>query len=276
MTDNGEVEQPDSRNAPSALHNGIRVLHAFSVDEPALGVTEIARRVALHKSSVSRILGHLEGLDLVVRDPESGRFRLGLGLIGLAGPLLANLDVRRVSYPTLAQLTERTRETSALVIWSGHESVSVEQVSSPNQVKHTSPIGTRYQTSASASVQVFLSSLPEGQVRALLERGMLQGVHNDDHAIQDYLQRLAQVRADGVAVNAGETSVEEVGISAPVHDHRGAVVAAILLSAPSFRVSDELRAHLATAVRDTAAEVSERLGAAHHNASGAGGTSPRR
>ncbi|GAA4872978.1 IclR family transcriptional regulator [Saccharopolyspora cebuensis] len=250
-----------STNAPSKLHNGIRVLRAFSVDEPALGVTEISRRVDLHKSTVSRILAQFEQLDLVARDADSGRFRLGLGLIGLAGPLLANLDVRRIAYPSLERLTERTGETSALVVWSGNESVSVEQVPSPKQVKHTTPIGTRYSTSASSSVQVFLADLPEATVRDLLASRLAHPGHDDETSVRRYLDRLDTARADGFAVNAGETSVEELGISAPVRDHRGRTVAAILLSAPSFRVSEQLQARLAAIVRETAVEVSERLGA---------------
>src|SRR5699024_12286318 len=78
----------------SVLQKGMRVLHAFSVTEPQLSLTEIAHRVDMHKSTVSRILGQLEHMELVVRLPDSGHFQLGLGLIGLAGPLLANLDVR--------------------------------------------------------------------------------------------------------------------------------------------------------------------------------------
>lgn len=247
--------------APSVLYNGIRVLRAFSVSEPALGVTEIARRVDLHKSTASRILAQLEQLDLVARDADSGRFRLGTGLIALAGPLLANLDVRRIAYPALEELTERTRETSALVLWSGHESVSVEQVASPMQVKHTSPIGTRYTTAASSSVQVFLAAMSDARVRELLDQRLLS-TRDDEHDIQRLLDRLAKVRTDGVAVNLGETSIEEIGISAPVRDHRGQVVAAILLSAPSFRVSEQLREQLVGGVRATADDVSERLGAA--------------
>ncbi|MDA3630776.1 IclR family transcriptional regulator [Saccharopolyspora oryzae] len=257
----GNTDDQNTKSAPSVLQNGVSVLRAFSVSEPALGVTEISRRVDLHKSTVSRILAQLEQMDLVVRDPESGRFRLGLGLIGLAGPLLANLDVRRIAYPALEELTARTKETSALVVWSGNESVSVEQVSSPMQVKHTTPIGTRYSTSASSSVQVFLAEMPTAQVRDLLDRRLLGGVHDDEHAVQRYLDRLAQVHADGFAINAGETSIEEVGISAPVRDHRGRAVAAVLLSAPSFRVSESLREQLAEVVRATAEDISERLGA---------------
>lgn len=81
------------------LHNGVSVLRTFSVTEPLQGVTEIAAKVGLHKSTVSRILSSLEQLELAERDTASRRYRLGLGVIALAGPLLADLDVRRAAYP---------------------------------------------------------------------------------------------------------------------------------------------------------------------------------
>ncbi len=103
----------DTKPSPSVLLNGLRVLEAFSITEPVLGVTEIARKVDLHKSSVSRMLATLEKAGYVEREEGTGRYRLGLGVIGLAGPLLANLDVRRVALPELEGLTRRTEETSA-------------------------------------------------------------------------------------------------------------------------------------------------------------------
>ncbi|MGH3406150.1 MAG: helix-turn-helix domain-containing protein, partial [Streptosporangiaceae bacterium] len=76
----------NGRGASSALRHGLRVLEAFSIDKPVLGVTEIAQHVGLHKSTVSRILAILEQAGYVERNAESGRFRLGLELIALAGP----------------------------------------------------------------------------------------------------------------------------------------------------------------------------------------------
>ena len=255
------VEQDgDSRPSASVLLNGLRVLESFSVTEPVLGVNEIARRVDLHKSSVSRILATLEKAGYVERDDSSGRFRLGLGLIALAGPLLANLDVRRVAHPELEQLTQRTGETSALMVWNGHESVVVEQVASAKHVKHTAAVGTRYDTYLSASVQVFLAEMPPAEVRRLFERRLLLGP-DDEHAIDALLDELRDARTRGYVVNDGRTSVEEVGISAPVHDHRGVVVAAVLLSAPRFRVPPAMLDPFGRDVADTARRVAARLGA---------------
>src|SRR5699024_7855408 len=143
----------------SVLQNALAILHTFNEETPLLGVTEIAERVRLHKSTVSRILATLEAENIVEQDPDSRRFRLGLGLIGLAGPLIADLDVRRAASNVLQQTSEKTNETTALMIWNEGESVCVDQVTSPQQVRHSTPLGTRYGTVFSSSVQVFLADM---------------------------------------------------------------------------------------------------------------------
>jgi DNA-binding IclR family transcriptional regulator len=238
--------------------NAVKVLDVFTIAEPVLGVSEIARRVDLHKSTVSRILSTLEQVELVERDEHTGRFQLGVGIIGVAGPLLAHLDVRRVAYPALEQLVELTGETGALAIWSGHESVVVEQVPSPKQVKHTTPLGARFSKASSASVQVFLAERPEADVHRLLRRGLVQpGIGTEE----ELLQRLEKVRAQGFALNDGETDPEELSISAPIRDHRARVVAAVLLSAPRSRMTPFMVNDGVTRVGAAAEQISARLGA---------------
>ncbi|GAB3269957.1 IclR family transcriptional regulator [Sinomonas notoginsengisoli] len=256
MSDSSDTSE--GRGSP--VSTAIAVLRCFSVDEPLLGVTEIAARVGMHKSSASRILATLESEELVERDPASRRYRLGLGIIAIAGPLLADLDVRRVALPILRELTERTGETSALLLWSGHEAVAVEQVPSPSQVKHTTALGTRYATALSASVQVFLATLPVERVRELVSSGAVSLPATDDPGLDGYAVRLAEATDRGYAVNYGETSIDEVGVAATVHDHRGDPIAAVLVSAPRFRVSEAQLAALGAACAEAAADVTRRLG----------------
>ncbi|NVN00798.1 IclR family transcriptional regulator [Arthrobacter sp. SDTb3-6] len=244
----------------SVIVNAIAVMRCFSAQEPLLGVTEIAQRVGMHKSTVSRILATLEQEELVERDPDSRRFKLGLGIIAVAGPLLAELEERRVAYPLLCRLTEQTGETSALMVWNGRESLCVEQIASPQQVKHTTPLGARYHDAMSASVQVFLSLEPEDRVRSLLRDGTLAYAGLDDAGLEAYLLRLADVGRRGYATNYGESALDEVGVAAPVYDHRGNPVAAVLIPAPKFRVSHERLLTLGEACAATARLVTSRLG----------------
>ena len=249
----------DSKGA-SVIVNAVAVLRTFTADEPLLGVTEIANRVGLHKSTVSRILATFEQEHLVERDAETRRFRLGLGLIAVAGPLLAELEERRVAYPVLRELSEQTGETSALMVWSGDESICVEQIASHHQIKHTTPLGARYNDALSASVQVFLAQEPEARVRSLLSRGVLTHP-GADQASQDASRlRLKEDTRRGWAINYGETSLDEVGLAAPVYDHRGEVVAAVLIPAPRFRVSQDRLQALGESCAAAAGKVTARLG----------------
>ncbi|ABG03439.1 transcriptional regulator, IclR family [Rubrobacter xylanophilus DSM 9941] len=261
-TDDRNRNRPGTRSGTSALRHGIRVLQTFTREEPILGVSEIARRVGLHKSTVSRILATLEEAMLVERHPTSGRFRLGVGVIALAGPMLANLDVRRVARPFLEELTRATGETTGLLVWSEGAAISVEQVASPKTVKHTIPIGTQFREHASASVKVFLAESPPEEVQKVLDRGLKRYSERTVVDPEEYLKGLQRVRELGYAVNAGETSLEETGIAAPVRDHRDQTVAAVLLSAPYYRTPPERIEELGELVRKTAEAISKRLGGA--------------
>lgn len=248
-----------SKSGTSALRKGIQVLQAFSREEPILGVNEISRRLGFHKSTVSRILATLEETNLVERDPASERFRLGVGVIALAGPMLANMDVRRVARPFLEELAQDSGETVALTLWVGEETVSVEQVASPLKVKHTVPIGTRYPEHASSSVRVFLAEDPE-EARRFLQRGLERFTDCTIVDPEAFLEELRLIPERGYAVNDGETSLEETGISAPVRDHRDHVIAVVLLSAPRYRVPPDRIEELGEMAKQTAVRISGHLG----------------
>ncbi|MEO6825770.1 MAG: IclR family transcriptional regulator [Microbacteriaceae bacterium] len=259
MPPQNKTKSDAPQGAAASLLNGLSVLEAFSIETPVLSVTEISRRVQLHKSTVSRILNGLAKAGYVQREESSGRFRLGLGLIALSGPLLADLNVRVAALPHLADLTEVTGETSALTVWNGNESVVVEQVPSPHQVKHTASIGTRYDKYESSSVRVFLAELPEHLAAELLSSNrVVRGRHGDIET--NFVEHLRSVRECGFAINDGYTTPEEFGVSAAVRDYRDFVVGCVTASAPHSRVSKEVAKNLAEAVVATAARISARLG----------------
>lgn len=254
----GKPEGGGESRGASVIVNVIDVLRCFTVERSVIGVTEIAAEVGLHKSSVSRILSTLEQERIVERDEETRKYRLGLGLIAITGPLLANLDVRQVAYPLLKQLCEDSGETAVLTIWDGSESVSVEQIPSPRLVKHTSVMGSRYRTGLSATVQMFLSYESDDTVRALLDTGRIQ--LPAELSPDDYLARLKVARQRGYAVNYGETSRDEVGVASPVFDHRGGIVACAMVAAPFYRISPDVLEQLCAQCQRAAHKVSVRLG----------------
>jgi DNA-binding IclR family transcriptional regulator len=260
MTSTSDGERTENGRGASVIVNVLRIIRCFTVEQPQQGVTEIAEKVGLHKSSVSRILATLEQERVVQRDEETRRYRLGLGLIAVAGPLLAELDVRRVALEDLTELAELTGETSALAVWNGEAAVTVEQVPSRHQIKHTSVLGSHYRTALSSTVQVLLAALDPAEAEQLVSSGTIR--LEQGWTVAEYLDRLAEVRAQGHALNDRATSEDEVSLAAPVQDHRGEVVAAVLLAAPFYRAGAEQLPELAARTRAAADAISRRLGAA--------------
>lgn len=255
-----EKNQQEMRGS-SVIRHVMQVLRSFAPDQPAKGVTDIAAEVGLHKSSVSRILAALELEQVVEQDRQTRKYRLGLGLIAVAGPLLANLDVRRIAVEEMTQLCEEVGETVALSVWDGTAAVTVEQVPSREQVKHTSPLGSRYATSADSTVQVFLAHMERDEARSVISEA-LEISPTVGH--QELHQRLRTVRERGAGVNRGETAPNEVGIAAPIFDHRGDVAAVLLIAAPAYRIDDSAVQNLSTGCQQAAARISVRMGYPTH------------
>jgi DNA-binding IclR family transcriptional regulator len=244
----------------AALRNGIQVLKTFSVAEPVLGVTEIARRIGLSPSTVYRALVTLTDEGLVERDPGSDRYRLSVGIVALAGPLLANLNLRDVARPYLEQLALASRESVNLGVWNRVESINIEQVPGPGVIKHLAPLGRRNPAHASATGKVLLAHAPPQDLQAVLDRGLQRCTERTIVDPAALIEELARVRIDGYALNNEELMPELVALAAPVFDHRGQVIAAVSVSAPSFHVPTERIAFFAALVKDTATDLSRRMG----------------
>lgn len=254
-----KLDRVDKVAFASSMMNGFRVIEAFSIERPVLGVTEIAEAIGMHKSTVSRTLNTLREAGYVERDPDTGRFQLGLGVISLAGPILAHLDVRKAALPILSEVTDLTSETTALTVWSIDEAIVVEQVTSPRQVMQRASIGTRYHRFESSSVRVFLAHLPEKKAKDVY-RANIRRRSSERISIATLTTELARIREQGFAINDGLTSAEEAGISAPVRDFRGSIVGCITLSAPRFRVDADRLPVLTDHIVSAAAALSRRLG----------------
>lgn len=255
MNDDTGLAAEHVNRTGTPLGSALAILRCFTPQAAILGVTEIASLVGQHKSTVSRTLSTLEAEGLVERDSATGKFQLGLGLLELSAALLADLDVRRVARPVLARLTDEVNETSSLLIWNEGHAISVEHVPAKRAIRHETQLGTIYATTASSSVRAFLAGFPAEECRAMLANGQVQPVGSVD----EVLSLMADESAAGVFVNDGQTSPEEVGVSAPVVDRNGDVVAVVLVAAPRSRVDGAVIKRLGSAVTAAAEAISRGL-----------------
>ncbi|MBF9066663.1 IclR family transcriptional regulator [Streptacidiphilus fuscans] len=224
------------------------------------GVTEIAVELGVHKSTAFRLVAALELRGLVEQPGERGKYRLGLGLVRLAGAATVRLDLSQQSRPVCERLALEVAETINVAILDGDAAVNIDQVLGPSALTTHNWVGQRTPLHATSSGKVLLAHLPG---TALEQRLTLELPRFTPRTVTDPAQLRGQLdaaRVDGFACTVEELEPGLNAVAAPVYAHNGQVVAAVSASGPSFRLSETRLADVAVAVRAAAEEISARLG----------------
>ncbi|WP_329235471.1 MULTISPECIES: IclR family transcriptional regulator [unclassified Streptomyces] len=246
----------------SSVHRALDVLRTLG--QGPMGVQEVARTVGREKSQVSRTLKVLAEEGFLERDPGSLRYRIGWQLLALAAS--AGEDrLHREAPQVLRELVHQVGEPAYLTVLSGHSVVTVLTERTSRTLQAQEWIGRTSPLNCTSAGRALLFGLPDDQVGTLLVTGEGVRLPGTDAAPRDVpalLERLRTERARGYAVAAEEMEPGLIAVAAPVHDHRGDVVAALNVSAPVFRLPPEAVPGVVDAVVTAAHRLSARLNGA--------------
>jgi len=245
----------------TTVRNALRVLKVFRDAPGDLGVSDLARRVELGKSTVYRLVSTLASEGFLTQDPSTGRYRLGLVLAELGAAATIDKDFHAAAIGPLEELWKLTGETVQVALLDGRQVVFVERIESPHTLRLFNEVGRRNWAHASSTGKVLLAFLPEDELDRLLEGWQLPAVTphtiTDPAALEEELDR---VRARGYSQNTNESSVGIVSVGAPIRDATGRVIAAVSSAGPSLRLQATAMESHVGAVLVAAEAISRNLG----------------
>jgi len=248
-----------------SIERAFAVLDAL-VDGP-LGVTEVAARAGVPKSTAARLLNALQTEGAVEQLPGDTRYRLGRRLAVLASGLRDTRGLVAVARPTLVELADATGEATGLSVADGFTVHYVDQVDSPNPVQVRDWTGSRIPMHAVSSGQVFLAFLPASALARFLASPLERFTPRTITDASALLERLREVRRDGCAWVREEFAEGITSVAAPIAAAGGEVVAAVHVHGPSYRFPRRgTEDAVAGRVLATAARISARI----RESSGAG------
>jgi DNA-binding IclR family transcriptional regulator len=223
------------------------------------GVTEISAALDVHKSTAFRLLATLEQHGLVEQVEGRGKYRLGVGLLRLAGATSARLDVVQEARPLCKQLAASTGETVNLATLSGNSALYLDQVAGPSALQPHNWVGQHIPLHATSNGKVLLAWLPPSDLGDLL--GRLPAFTGLTITTRSRLKReLETVREQGYAVAVDELEIGLTAIAAPVRNAHGDVVCSMSLSGPTFRLPTARVTEVTPQLIEAADELSHRLG----------------
>jgi len=235
-----------------SVSRALDLLEAFTVKEGELGVTELARKLKLHKNNVFRLLATLETRGYVEQDKATERYRLAAKVYEVAAVYLHHLDLRRQARASLDALALKCGETVYLGVLDKSFAVYVDMVESEQPVRVAPRLGRRFSAMSTAAGKALLAAQPREQRELLLGPELAPAV----------LEQLDRAAARGYAVEDEECEAGVRSVAAPVRDSTKRGLGAIEVSAPAFRLSlERIEAEIAPLVVSTAREIEARLGA---------------
>jgi DNA-binding IclR family transcriptional regulator len=250
-----------SRSSVQSVDRAVAILKSFSLETPERGVGELSHELGLHKSTVSRLVQTLQRGGLISRNPHTGRYRLGLDLLGLASQVASYMDVREIARPLLRQLAQDCQESVNLVVLDDGQVVNLEQFVAPGrQVKNIGRVGRRMDSHCTAAGKVLLAYLPPSELEEALPDHLPSFTA---HTITDpdrLLEELALVREQGYAEAREELEEGLNALAAPIRDHNAQVVAAVGVAGPAYRLTPEQLPRLVARLLEATGQISTWLG----------------
>ncbi|MFE9649288.1 IclR family transcriptional regulator [Streptomyces sp. NPDC006365] len=225
------------------------------------GVSEVAAEIDVHKSTAFRLLGALEARGLVEQAGERGKYRLGFGIVRLAGAVTGRIDITQQGRPVCEDLAEEIGETVNIAVLQEHYAVNLYQVRGPGAVTAQNWVGQLTPLHATSSGKILLAYLPAKERATVLAVSGLKKVTKHTITAKTKLEKnLVDIRESGYAWALEELELGLHAMAAPIRNRDGEVVAALSASGPGYRLTKERLHELAPVLMKGADEISHRMG----------------
>ena len=245
-----------------AVSHALDLLEQFHDDIDELGVTELSKRLKLHKNNVFRLLATLESRGYIEQNKATENYRLGLKSLELGQTFIKQMGLLRQAKPILDQIVEACNETSYVAIFKDGHSVYLDVVETDLTVRVVSRVGSRLPAYATAAGKVHLAHMSSEELQETFPDKQLTTYTPTSIQNRDALfAELKTIAEQGYAFDNEELDSGVRCIAAPIRDYTRRIVGAISISGPSMRMSDErIKSELVPLAIQASKDLSKRLG----------------
>jgi len=239
-----------------SVATALDVLECFAVDGE-LGVSDIARKLGIAKSTAHRLLTTLCSRGIAEQNPETGGYRLGRHLYELGQLAQARNILRHVALPTMTRLAETTGHTVNLAVADGPDVVFLERLESVDDVRFLGHAGRRFPSHCTSSGKAIAAFNPEA-AQARRDAGFPPRVRHTVRSLVDWDRQLVEVRRRGFATSSSESFENVTSIAVPILDPARRALAAVSVLGASAEIEPEVE-DLARVVQAAARQISRVL-----------------
>ncbi|MCL2760427.1 MAG: IclR family transcriptional regulator [Desulfuromonadales bacterium] len=245
-----------------AVDHALDLLEQFHGEVDELGVTELSKRLKLHKNNVFRLLATLESRNYVEQNKITENYRLGLKALELGQTFIKQLGILKQSRPVIEALVRECDETTYVAILKDLYIVYLDAVETGLTVRVVPRVGSRLPAYCTAAGKVQLAYATDEELNIYLKKQELKKLTPNTITDKDeFKAHLNMIAENGYAIDDEEMDIGVRCVSAPIRDYTRRIIGAISISGPSMRFSPErMEKELIPLVKKAAEEISVKLG----------------
>ena len=244
-----------------SVSHALDVLEQFAGEQDELGVTELSKRLKLHKNNVFRLLATLESRGYIEQNKSTESYRLGIRCLQVGQTYIAQMGLLKQAQPIIETLAEAARETAFVAVLRKAVVVPLAAIEPSRAVRLTAKVGDPLPLHSTAAGKVHLAHIPPAE----LVENYISDLHrytdrtlSDQAALQEHLRVVAD---QGYALEIGEHIEDANAIAVPIRDYTRNVVGSLTLAGPSHRMgSNRIENELVPLLTQSGASLSSRLG----------------
>ncbi|WP_129127209.1 IclR family transcriptional regulator [Geomonas oryzae] len=245
-----------------AVSHALDLLEQFHDEVDELGVTELSKRLKLHKNNVFRLLATLESRNYIEQNRVTENYRLGLKTLELGQTFIKQMGLLRQSRPVLEALVKECNETTYVAILKEFHIVYLDVVETDLTVRVVPRVGARLPAYCTAAGKVQIAYMADEELENYLPTKEMKRYTPKTVTDREELKKHLKVIADqGYAIDDEEMDVGVKCVGAPIRDYTRRIIGAVSISGPSMRFTDDrMEKELIPLVIKAGEEISHKLG----------------
>lgn len=223
------------------LDTSLQLLEKFTNEKPVWGVRELAKELNMNHSVVYRILSTFEKRGFLIQNVETKKYELGIKFWVYGQMVTKKNHFVDVIQPMMQELSEQTDESIFLTGIEKNNGICLSFIESNQSIKFSLPIGTRIPLYAGASNKVIMAHFPSYRQDEIMAKGLDPITQKTTISVDQLRKELAEIKERGWAYTIGEYSDSIFGISVPLFNYRGEILASLTIGGPEYRIEDGKR-----------------------------------
>lgn len=245
----------------NAIEKTLTILQCFIPYNQEIATFEMAERLGYHKATTNRILRTLSKNGFLRQDSKTKKFMLGPTIVELGRAVTQSLETNLIpiAKPYIDALRDKLKETITLEVLSGKHTFMAYIADGPQLIRLAGRVGDIVPINAAAGAKAILAFSPPDFVESMLDIRLQKITKNtitDKKALLSYLR---EVRARGVSFDHEEVAEGTYAIGAPIFNHDGTPIAAVIVAGPPQRISFGTDSEMITSLKETAEKISAQL-----------------